>query len=149
MSRYKIVLEGASGVGKTRWIQSILNNSAEYTEPTQNTEINEIVFSTNYGDYTIEIWEIGGLPYYSNHDKKYYYTDADAVIILTDNPDDSGILSHNYGRKLPRLLVYNGYDSNYYKNTTIVIDEEINLSKPFQVLLRTLTRHGDLVIKNH
>ena len=148
MSKYKIVLEGANGVGKTRWIQCLLNNSAEYTEPTQNIEVNEVIFETNYGDYTIEIWERGGLPQFRNRNEKFCYDGADAVIILTDSPNDNGILSHNYGKKLPRLLVYNGRQGSLYKDVSIVIDEEINLYKPFQVLLRMLTKHGDLVFKN-
>lgn len=147
MTTFKIMLEGKSDVGKTRWVQCLLNNNAEYTEPTKDLDINEIIFNSNYGDITVEIWELPGLPQMSTRDIKKYYDKADAVIIMTNSRNDDGSLRHNYAKNLPKVLVYNGPYSSKYNSIPIFVDGEMNLIKPFQVLLRSLTKHGDLTLE--
>jgi len=81
---YKCVLIGASGVGKTSFVnRHVTGKFSNRYKPTDRVKVTSLVFHTREGDIKFNIWEIAG-----NH--KYQETraalmkDADCAILMMD-----------------------------------------------------------------
>lgn len=85
--KFKIVIVGDSGVGKTSFINKYIGESFTKTHvPTNGANINTISLETSSGVVELDVWDTAG------HDKfiytrRGYYDMADAVIIMFDISD--------------------------------------------------------------
>lgn len=85
--KFKIVIVGDSGVGKTSFINKYIGKSFTKTHvPTNGANINMISIETSLGAVELDVWDTAG------HDKfiyarQGYYDMADAVIIMFDISD--------------------------------------------------------------
>ena len=58
---FKLVLVGDGGVGKTTFVNKLLNDkfTKKYV-PTLGVEVNKLCFKTNYGIIKFDIWDTAG-----------------------------------------------------------------------------------------
>ena len=79
-----ILLIGDGGVGKTSLIKKILTDKFnEKYEPTIGVKISEIVFDTNRGDISAQIWDTAGQEKFGPL-RENYYKKADMIILMFD-----------------------------------------------------------------
>jgi len=87
----KVVVVGNGGIGKTRWVTSLLNGSGNYKPyqegkytPTQGVEVHPYC----YNNKVYKIWDLAG-------DSRYrgladgYYINATHFIVIADNQEQA------------------------------------------------------------
>ena len=85
MYRYKLVTVGDGGVGKTTLINRF--STGEFTKgyvPTLGIEVKPLVFNTNHGLVTFEIWDTSGQDKFSGLGVDGYAVGADAILGICD-----------------------------------------------------------------
>jgi len=81
--KFKVVIIGDSGVGKTAFVSSFFNSDLQNTVPTIGVNVHSIQFNTNQGPIQIDFWdcagkeELGGL-------RDGYWIDAHFAFIFCD-----------------------------------------------------------------
>lgn len=81
---YKIVLVGDGGVGKTTLVKRHLTNTFETKYiPTVGVEVTPLVFYTNQGSITFNIWDTAGQEKFGGL-RDGYYIEMDAAIVFFD-----------------------------------------------------------------
>jgi len=84
LKRYKIVMVGDGGVGKSAFIKR--HRTGEFEKKyiaTMGVEVNPLPFSTNEGDVVLNIWDVAGQDKFSGL-RDGYYIGAHAFIIMFD-----------------------------------------------------------------
>lgn len=162
--RFKVVLTGDAGVGKTTWIKRFLNGDFEKRYiATLGVDVHPLTFSTNHGLYTLDIWDTAGQEKFGGL-MGGYALDANAVIGMFDVTSRLTVKNMPYwhnemeagkvhtvacGNKcdLPqkvstedKLKVKDQWDQYY----DISAKSNYNYEKPFLYLLQKLTGHKDL-----
>jgi len=89
---YNIYIIGDGGVGKTTYINNIINNAfTAHYKPTIGIDSHAICYNTSYGNINFNIFDYGGQQkyninnYFNNVDK--YFKIADSCIIMVDCTD--------------------------------------------------------------
>lgn len=167
MKTYKIILVGDGGVGKTTFLRRHL--TGEFVQKyvaTVGVEVHPLVFHTNKGPMTINVWDCAGMEKFGGL-RSGYYTGADACIIMFDttNKLSFGSVPEWYKdvRKvcsdIPIVLCGNKVDVMDRKVTHKAIRDALcpesiyydisaksnyNYEKPFLHLLKILTEDDDL-----
>lgn len=171
LMRYKVVLVGDGGVGKSTYIKRHLTGEFEKEYiPTLGVDVTPLMFKTNYGDIIFDIWDTAGQEKFGGL-RDGYYIQAKGCIVMFDL---SSIITYknammwyeNVERvtgNIPTVFCGNKYDS---KNKVVMpIDINIhrdrgkyydisaksnyNLEKPFLELARRISNHMDLEFIPH
>lgn len=103
--RYKIVIVGDAEVGKTAFVKRLLTGEFEKSYvATLGTEVHPLVFYTNYGVVTFNVWEIAGR--FPGNMVDAYYVGAVAGIVMFDvTSQESYDNVPKYVKKMVRLGV--------------------------------------------
>jgi len=168
MYRYKLVTVGDGGVGKTTLINRF--STGEFTKgyvPTLGIEVKQLVFNTNHGLVTFEIWDTSGQDKFSGLGTDAYAVGADAIMGMCDVTTKRSAINltdwYNKINKnnLPSVACGNKFDINqkihklsqsdktsieakwgmYYD---ISAKTNYNFEKPFLYLARKLSGYNDL-----
>ena len=167
IQRYKIVIVGNGGVGKTTFINHHLNCrfsdlncrfSAKYI-PTLGVDVHPIYFDTNYGEIIFDVWDTAGQKKFGGLGDGYYIQARGAIVMFdttakvtlrnvkkwtNDVKNKTGEIPISiYGTKcdIPNRVCGENYN-------LISVKTNINLNMPFLNLARQLTGHEDLVFLN-
>jgi GTP-binding nuclear protein Ran len=84
MQKFKIVLVGDGGVGKTTYIKRHL--TGDFTKKyiaTLGVEVHPLKFNTNHGMVVLNIWDCAGQEKFGGL-REGYYVGADALIVMFD-----------------------------------------------------------------
>lgn len=173
--RYKIVLIGDVGVGKTTFVNHYLHNvfTSKYV-PSINVDIHSISFNSNYGHIIFDIWDIpgnkieilGGIQdvYYSRCDGIFLFydlTNKESYTYCNDWIDENQhITNTNFvvqcGNKVDETLDIKFKQDDrilFRSNNTVYYDlsilDKINLDNPLLWLGKKLTGHADLELIRH
>jgi len=88
-SRFKIILVGAEGVGKTTYLTRLRTGEFEKKYlATLGVEIQPYSINTNHGKITFDIWDCSGQDMFTNF-RENYYLGGDAALIMVDNTSKS------------------------------------------------------------
>ena len=162
MNTFKIVVVGDARSGKTAFIKRhITGEFEEEYNPTTGATIHPLVFYTNHGTVTFNIWEWGGSQY--NYE---CYKGAYGAILMFDStnydPNDSirdWILSlRSIAGDIPITICGNKVDSRCIHNFIAIasllsptvkyydisVKSNYNLEKPFLHLARKVTKQENL-----
>jgi GTP-binding nuclear protein Ran len=164
-SRFKVILVGDGGTGKSTFIERHLTgNFRTYYIATIGADIHALLFHTSYGPIVFDIWDIAGNPA-DPADLDLYYSGAHAAIIFFDLtsresyknvtgwrsvvkracPDIPIIVCGNkadmVGRVVAPIDIHVPLKEKYYD---ISAKSNYNYEKPFLQIARTLTGHNDL-----
>lgn len=165
---FKVVLVGDGGVGKTTYINRFKTGEFEKKYvPTVGVEVKPLVFHTNQGKFTLNIWDTAGVEKYGGL-RDGYYIGADACIFMFDITSRSSFVNifewvkqvRRVNQNLPSLLVGNKSDLSdrkvryeelfkvkeylhmlYYDVSAL---SNYNFEKPFLALLRVLSGNPSL-----
>lgn len=84
MSRFKVILAGDGGVGKSAFVKR--HRTGEFEKKyiaTMGVEVNPINFQTNQGNQVLNIWEVAGQEKFSGLGSGYFCK-ADAAVVMFD-----------------------------------------------------------------
>lgn len=81
---YKVSLIGASGSGKSSFLQNLLNTNINY--PTLGVNVYQYSFSNNANKYRFNFWDCAGDNRYLGQGKNYIQ-DSDYVVLFGDDMD--------------------------------------------------------------
>lgn len=159
--KFKIVLVGDAGVGKTTFITR--HRTGEFTKEYNSTfgvDVNSLTFQTTHGDVVFDIWDCAGQEKYMGLGSGYF-VDANACIIMFDvtHRRSYGNVEEWYDRlkevctNIPIVLCGNKVDCkdrkvlpkdiNFHRKKDIQYYDvssksNYNFEKPFLYLLRKL-----------
>ena len=165
---YKIILVGDGNVGKTSFLRSFWGGDfkEEYV-PTLGVEVHPIEFSTNYGDFTFQVWDCAGKEENGGL-RDGYYIQAHAAIFMfsvTSRESYKNLKTwqrdvHRTCEEIPMVVCGNKADEKKHKvkGRHITFPQEYgfpfyyvsaksnhNYEKPFLYLARVLTGKEDLI----
>ena len=173
MLRYKLVIVGDGGVGKTTLVQRHLTGEfKKYYIPTLGVDVKPLVFNTNYGLITFDIWDTSGQDKFSGLGVDAYAVAADAIMGICDITSETSAnnLDWLYNKmneqELPSVVCGNKYDihCNTHKLSQsdktsikekwgmyydISAKTNYNFEKPFLYLARKLSGYNNLVFIQH
>ena len=166
--RFKLVLIGEGGVGKTTFVKRHRTGDFEHKYiPTLGVDVNPLPFHTNYGTLIFDVWDCAGQDKFGGL-RDGYFTEAKGAIIMFDVtslttykavPSWYGDLVRVCGDDIPIVLCGNKVDVlerkvkprdihfHREKKCTyfdISAKNNYNYGKPFLILARQLTGHADL-----
>jgi GTP-binding nuclear protein Ran len=157
LQKYKIVLVGNAGVGKSSFINYHLDNvfNEKYI-PTYGADIYSICFDTNYGKIVFDIWDIAGQELFSGLCDGYY-AETHGIIGLFDTTSRISLRYinkwvtdvKNISGEIPTVICGTKCDieerypcPNY---NILSSKNNINMDLPFILLARQLTGYTDLI----
>ena len=172
MSRFKIVLSGDGGVGKSAFTARHTSNAFSTTYiPTLGVDVRPVLFDTSYGPIVFDMWDTAGHEKFSGM-RDGYYIGAHAAIVMFDmgslpsrknikewvslytkispgtpvfvcgSKIDSVMNRVASSSAIVHTLQARGIDSAYGEIST---KNNHNCRAPFLWLARKLTGHADLV----
>lgn len=155
---FKVCLNGYAGVGKTTFITKYTTDKfREDYLATVGAKIYILTFKTNYGEYTLNIYDCGGQEKFKGLGD-CYYINSDALIVIYSADLRSSLKEvdkikrsfDNISPDKPCITICNKCDIGYknHKSDYIISvknDNDFNLI--FQDLLRKLTEHKNLIIE--
>lgn len=165
MQRFKVVITGDGGVGKSSLIHRHLTGDFKQMYiPTLGADVHPLVFQTNYGPIVFDIWDTSGQEKFAGL-REAYATGAHAVIGMCDlssrHTAESLEKWHTLMvRQTPTICCGNKSDVVPCDVTTddknrlierwgvyydISVKTNYNCEQPFLHLARILTKHLDLV----
>ncbi|KAL0230806.1 hypothetical protein PCE1_004361 [Barthelona sp. PCE] len=170
VGRYKLVLVGDGGVGKTTLVKRHKTGHFEKRYlPTTGVTISPLDFTTNYGKIIFDVWDTAGQEKFGGL-RDGYYLKADCAIIMFDLTSKATYqrVGHWYdnitrivGDDLDMVLVGNKTEvtDRRVKNRDISFHRRYSMKyipisaktgfqyeKPFEVLMRKVTETDDLEI---
>lgn len=153
MSEFKIVLYGSSGSGKTTFINRHLTGEFGYST---NFNPYQIVFNTTRGKITLNLLELNGNVFYDGI-RDGYFENADAGIFMREIEHiEQPFCVHSYIlRNIPVVDCISKCDLNKVSlngDESLVFlssKNNINLVKPFLILMRNLMKDSSLEILEH
>ena len=168
---FKVCLIGAAKTGKTTFL--LRHQKGEFRRdyiPTRNADVVSLNLSTNVGQFTLNVWDIGGDPHFEGLGQGYYIQ-ADAALIFCDPHDlkkTSQLIKdfHQVCPNAPIVNVWNKCDlsaeANFFKknsksNRHLIFQgnrpsyqisslSNYNYEKPLLEILRLLTKNQDLCL---
>jgi GTP-binding nuclear protein Ran len=164
IQRFKIIITGDAGVGKTTFVKQHLRNkfTTEYV-PTLGVDVDPITFNTNYGSIIFNVWDTAGQEKYGFLCEGYY-VGVDGAICMFDTTSNTSyrnlkgwitkIQNENKNSNIPTIICGNKCDidgghmsiSQIYTDVIkISAKTKTNIDLPFLTLARKLTGHDDLV----
>ena len=165
LSRFKIVIAGGAGVGKSTFINRHL--TGEFTRdylPTLGVDVHSLHFSTNYGPIVFDMWDTAGVERYSGL-REAYSLKAKGLIVMFDTTSQSSYDNYPNWREqtlkvspgIPVVVCGNKVDikNRVVSSKTIKFAKgdsyfdisaksNYNFEKPFLALARKLSGHVDL-----
>lgn len=99
MKRFKLVLVGAGGVGKTAFLSKHVNGQFVFKyEPTHGAEVTSVVFLTsNYSLLKFDVWDTAGVDK-NGQLRDGYYINADCAVLMYDMMSTASL------KAIPRLF---------------------------------------------
>lgn len=173
INRFKVVLVGDAGSGKTTFVHSHLTGKflTRYT-PTLGVDVHPLVFNTNYGHILFDLWDTAGQEKYTML-REGYAVGAQAIIGFFDINSkvtlsnlNSWLRFKEYAHlpgSVPSVVCGNKCDIPEHKvkmkDKQALLDtwdtyfdvsakSKHNYEKPFLYLARRLTGHDDLEFVN-
>lgn len=167
---YKVCFIGGPKTGKTCFLLRHL--SGEFREdykPTIGVEVHPLKFSTNYGCYQLNIWDTAGQEKYGGlRDGYYIKADAAVAFYTLDTIEQTNQLVKDFKRVCNDAPIINVWSQSDIKNVNLSISKtaktnielirqgqrptyqisaksNYNFEKPFQEILRKLTKKSDLI----
>jgi small GTP-binding protein len=130
MFRFKLVLVGDCGVGKTALVNRLIHprSVTNMYIPTIGVDVFPIVFKTTYGDITFNVWDISGK---NEGLTDGYYSGANCCILMIDL--SKKITSH----RVDNVKAVAG-------DIPVAVCTNADTTVPFLRLARKLTGHEDL-----
>jgi len=173
MPSYKIILAGDGGVGKTTLVQR--HSTGQFNNqyiPTLGVEVKPLLFNTNYGPITFDIWDTAGQEKFNGLGIEAYAIGANAIIVMCAVTSKTSATNLNmwYNKLkqqgLPIVVCGNKYDIDRDRHKLTQLDKlglkeiwgmyydisvksNYNFEKPFLYLARKLSGHNDLVFIPH
>lgn len=164
IQRFKIIITGDAGVGKSSFVkQHLLNKFTPEYVPTLGVDVDPITFNTNYGSIVFDVWDTAGQEKYGFLCEGYYIG-AQGVICMFDTTSTTSyrnvrgwitkIQNEIKNTNIPTIICGNKCDidggymsiSQIYTNVIkISAKTKTNIDLPFLALARKLTEHNDLV----
>lgn len=168
---YKIVLVGDCGVGKTTFVKRHLTGEFEAKHVcTLGVEVHPLKFRTNYGEVTLNVWDVAGNKKYVGLKEGYFVGSQGAIVMgdasKTTNESVDSMFGHfndlraTLGDEIPTILCLNKCDSyipkvdkpnpgmrlfrREGKGLYVSAKSNYNYEKPFIYLLRKMTGKSDL-----
>jgi GTP-binding nuclear protein Ran len=155
---YKIVLVGDGGVGKTTLVKRLRTGIFEprYVA-TLGVEVHPLVFETNYGTFTLNVWDTAGQSKFGGLADGYYIFADGAIVVY----DVTSMLTYQHVPEwiakvqrvepnIPLLLCGNkvDVDKKVFMNNDYDISAKSNyqLYEMFAEMLRKISGHQDLAI---
>ena len=166
MLRYKLIIVGDGGVGKTTLVKKHLTgNFLTRYIPTLGVEVQPLLFNTNHGQITFDLWDTAGQERFSGLCEGYAVA-ADAIMGICDVT--SKISAENLDlwynkmneKELPSVVCGNKTDCNSHKLSQsdkiklqkkwsmycdISAKSSHNIETPFLYLAKKLSHYNDLV----
>lgn len=167
--RYKIVVIGDSGTGKSTFMNRLLTGKFTSTyKPTLGVDVFPLVLETNYGSVVFDMWDTAGQDRYGGLRSGYALGAHALVGIFNLTSRDTSLsaleaqVKDTYSHlKVPMVLCGNkcdiaGHNPIESKSVPDIWDEYYDISvksgynirEPLLYLARRLTGHDDLVFKN-
>ena len=150
MNTYKIVIIGDAQTGKTSYLRRLL--TGEYTKkytPTLGVDVHPLIFHTNHGTITFNVWDVAGNEKFRGLGDGYYIGAKGALSFHTHGSNMTHERELSRMGKIPTVRVWNKVDK--YNTPSLQVDvcisarNCVNLNEPFLILARQLTGHHDLV----
>jgi len=164
--RYKLVIVGDGGVGKTTFVQRHLTGEFRKNYvPTLGVDVHPLLFNTNHGQIIFDIWDTAGQERFSGLCEGYA-VGADAVMGICDVTSKMSAENLDWWQnkmneqRLPSVVCGNKSDCNTHKLSQldkrrlkekwgmyfdVSARSYYNYEKPFLHLARKLSGHNDLV----
>lgn len=149
---YKVVIVGNAQSGKTTYIRRLL--TGEYTKnyiPTLGVEVHPLVFHTNKGIVTFNVWDCAGDERYAGLDDGYFIGADAAIVFCTNENDEKHITKFRRvcDKTCPVVRVCSKYDvlnnkNDYNVDYFISAKSNYHFEMPFLHLARSLSGHDDL-----
>ena len=156
MTSFKIILIGNGGVGKSTFIEQLINKKFEKRYISSKGDIYTIKFNTNKGEIIFNINDCDGQAYFSEKNN-IFYQGADAAIIMFDTTNNISHKSVNKWAKdiynicgnIPVVICGNKIDSNQRiipkgDYCEISVKNNYNLNEPFSLIARKLMGNNDI-----
>jgi len=166
---FKVCFIGGAQTGKTAFLLRHLNGNfqTDYI-PTLGVEVHPLVFQTNGGSYTLNIWDTAGQKKFGGlRDGYYIAADAAVAFYSQDTISETNELVEDFKRVCPSVPIINVWSKsdlvsemkfiktnlkNHYSlikqgnRTTYQISAKsnYNFEKPFLEILRALTKNPQL-----
>ena len=162
--RFKIIIAGDGGVGKTTFVKQHLHKkfTPAYV-PTLGVDVDPITFNTNYGSIEFKMWDTAGQDKYGFLSEGYYIG-GHGVICMFDTTSNTSyrnvrgwikkIQNEIKNKNIPTIVCGNKCDidggymsiSQIYPNVIkISAKTKTDIDLPLLSLARKLTGHRDLV----
>lgn len=123
IKRYKILLVGNSGVGKTSIMKRFVFGKFDSNiSMTVNAEFRTIMYDFKSQKYRLQLWDIAGQDKYFSL-SKLYVRGAHGIIVVCDTSDEESVMGagrwhitldeycqQTEGRSIPFILVQNKFD---------------------------------------
>jgi GTP-binding nuclear protein Ran len=157
--RFKIVLLGDGGVGKSTWLNRLVSGgfNNKYI-PTLGVDVTPVTLYTNYGSIIFDIWDTAGQEKFGGL-RDGYYIQADAAIVFFDVTQrvthrNTGTWKRDFSRVCPDApIVMCGNKRDLFKERKVggnneyidlSVKSNYNFDQPLIVLARILTGLEDL-----
>jgi GTP-binding nuclear protein Ran len=151
---YKVVFLGDGGVGKTTLLKRYIQEEFEKIyRPTLGAEVHPILFNTNHGAITLNIWDTPGQGRYSGLYEGYVLGAHAAVIFYSvDSRTTARNIAHWQSKvpNVPNTLIV-GTKGDYADKLgldTLKVSAKTGegINEMFMNILRTVSGKADLVI---
>ena len=148
--KYKLILVGDGGVGKTTFIiRHLTGHFIKKYEPTMGVEVHPLAFMTNIGNVIFNCWDCAGQEKFGGL-RDGYYVNADAALIMFDVTSKITYKSVPHWRAdlpngIPIVICGNKVDCRDRKVRSndlyydVSAKSNYNYEKPFLHLIRELT----------
>lgn len=159
MQRFKVIIVGDAGVGKTSLIETQLTSvfNVKYV-PTLGVDVRPSSFNTNHGEIVLDFWDTAGQEQYSKS-KEGYYVSSDACVAMYDCHSRRTFenakqqyynVCKTLGKEIPIIYIGNKADITekikVKEGIIASVKGRYNFNQIFTELLRKLTGKEDLII---
>jgi GTP-binding nuclear protein Ran len=159
---FKVALVGDGGVGKSCYLKQLMSGQFERKYvPTVGVEIHSVKVSTNYGDITLNMWDMAGQEKFGGL-RDGYLNSSDAALVFYDVTCALTYRHVNYWKDcvhkvccgVPIVTCGNKIDDVSHtvvhsktQNALISVKDKTELYKPLLCLCQALTKKSDLELK--
>lgn len=154
---YKICLAGDGGVGKTTYLNMLLTDVFEKRYvATWGVEVRPLIFHTNYGTLTFDVWDMAGQEKFEGLGDAYM-APADGAMLMCSGQSRMSVKNIPKWRRMFRrihekkgniVLICNKSElAPEFENESVVkisVRNRENLHEPFIKMARLLTGKEDL-----
>jgi small GTP-binding protein len=152
--KFKVVIIGDEKSGKTSYINRMVNQPfcENYTQ-TLGVEVNPLIFRTNIGHITLNMWDCSENRVINNHIE--LYCEASHACIILSDIRNNGINNEHWKNKFQSVcpnkpIIYcsnkidkvNSNDINNSQHYNLSVKCNLNLKEPFHYLIKKLTNNN-------